>query len=53
MYDKTQFLFLESLFSHYIRFLNLRFRQFQKSITLDTDMILTSSFHQFEALDVA
>ena len=25
----------------------------QNSITLDTDMILTSSFHQFEALDVA
>ena len=37
----------------YIRLLNLRFQQFQYSTTLDIDMILTCSCHQFEALDVA
>ena len=36
-----------------IKFLNLWFHQIQNSITLDTDMILTSSFHQFETLEVA
>ena len=36
-----------------IRFFVLRFHQIQNSIIFYTDLILTASFDQFEALDVA
>ena len=46
-------LFFKVSFLIILDFFNFWFHQFQNSITLDTDMLLTSSFHQLEALDVA